>query len=33
MEEQDFEVCSVEGRGPSMIRNEILPKKAAMLDT
>lgn len=24
MEEKDFEVCSVEGRGPSVIRNEIL---------
>jgi len=23
-EEQDFGVCSVEGRGPSVIRNEIL---------
>lgn len=24
MEEQEFEVCSVKGRGPSVIRNEIL---------
>lgn len=23
MEEQEFEVCSVKGRGPSIIRNEI----------